>query len=104
MIIQNYYQRLINVRIIKLERVRLIAPEPGGALGEAKRGGRIDAEYVDFTGEKIEFFEGEAHRVLFGMTIDFGQKLGGGELTADHVALQAGHVDAIGGKAAKGFE
>ena len=35
------------------------------------------------------------------MPVDLGQELGGREVPADHVALQLGHVDPVGGEAAE---
>ncbi len=37
------------------------------------------------------------------MAFDIGVELGGGERAVDHVALELGHVDAVGGKAAHGL-
>ena len=40
-------------------------------------------------------------RPVVGMAVDIGQELRRGELAVDHVALELGHVDAVGGEAAQ---
>ena len=42
-----------------------------------------------------------SQRRVLGMAVDVGEELRRGELALDHVALQLGHVDAVGREAAE---
>jgi hypothetical protein len=63
--------------------------------------GRIDAENFQLLAKESELLERADKRGLFGMGLDVGQKLRGGELAFDHIAFELGHINAIGGEAAE---
>src|SRR5215212_8309907 len=65
----------------------------------AERVGRIDAEDLDVGREELELLERAAQWRVLGMAVDLGEELRRGELAADHVALQLGHVDPVGREA-----
>src|SRR5258708_39855750 len=67
----------------------------------AERMRRIDAEDGQFLGEEGEFLKREHQRAVVGMALDVGIELRGEEIATDHVALELGHVDAVGGEAAQ---
>jgi peptidoglycan hydrolase-like protein with peptidoglycan-binding domain len=67
--------------------------QPVGVLGK-------DAEDADLAGEEVELLQRQADVAVVGVALDLGVELGGVEAAADQVALQLGHVDAVGGEAA----
>src|SRR6185437_4306714 len=67
----------------------------------AKGMGGVDAEDARFAGEELELLERAGERRVVRVSVHVGEELGGGELAALHVALELGHVDAVGGEAAK---
>ncbi len=67
-------------------------------LPEFARG--VDAEDAQVVGEEGEFLQRELQRAVVGVAFDVGVELGGGEGAVELVALQLGHVDAVGGEAA----
>src|SRR6188508_1312035 len=71
--------------------------------GLAERVRRIDAENRQLLGEERKFLEREDEPAVVGMAFDVGIELRGEEIALDHVALELGHVDAVGGKAAHGL-
>src|SRR5688572_10091204 len=73
-----------------------------GVLG-AERISRVDAEHLHLGGEERQLVERPPDREVVRMPVDLGQELGGGELAADHVALELRHVDAVGGETAERF-
>src|SRR5271166_3919626 len=66
-----------------------------------ERMGRVDAEDAHFAREEVQFLERPHERRIVGVAVDVGEELGGGKLTALHVAFELGHIDAVGGEAAK---
>src|SRR5579883_1437377 len=66
---------------------------------EGMRG--IDAEYLHLLGEEGELLKCQHQLAIFRVTFDVGVELGGEEIALDHVALELGHVDAVGGEAAQ---
>src|ERR1700693_4565286 len=72
-------------------------------LGEtgAERMRRIDPEDLELLGEERQLLECERERAVVGMAFDVGVELRGEEIALDHVALELGHVDAVGGKTAE---
>src|SRR5580704_12359244 len=62
---------------------------------------RVDAEDAQFLGEEVQLLEREGKPAVVGMPIDIGIELGGEETALDHVALELGHVDAVGGEPAE---
>src|ERR1700675_421245 len=72
-------------------------------LGEAgaKRMRRIDPEDLELLGEERQLLECERERAVVGMALDVGVELRGEEIALDHVALELGHVDAVGGETAE---
>ena len=69
--------------------------------GGPERVGGVDAEDLHVGGEEAQLLERAAYGRVVGVAVDLGEELGRGELAADHVALQLGHVDAVGGEAAE---
>src|SRR5262245_17980241 len=65
--------------------------------GNAQRVGRIDAKDLDLAREEGEFLERERQWAILRVRLDIGIELGRREGAADHVALELGHVDAVGG-------
>ena len=61
---------------------------------------RVDAEDVELLGEEGELLQREHQRAVVRVALDVGVELRGEEVAADHVALELGHVDAVGGEAA----
>src|SRR3981189_3142743 len=62
---------------------------------------RIDAENLHLLGEERQLLEGEHELAILRMAFDVGVELRGEEVALDHVALELGHVDAVGGEATK---
>src|SRR5262245_10492338 len=76
---------------------RAAAGLPGPALRlAAVRMGGVDAENAHVAREELELLERPRERRVAGMSVDIREKLGGGELAALHVALELGHIDAVG--------
>src|SRR5580693_1157163 len=73
---------------------------PGLRLAPVKMRG-VDAQNTHLAGEELEFLQRPCERQLLWVPVDIGEELGRGELPAFHVALELGHVDAVGGEAAK---
>src|ERR1700751_2801817 len=67
----------------------------------AERMAGIDAEDAHLAREEAQLLKGKAQRPVLGMALDIGVELRRGEVPADHVALELGHVDAVGGEAAE---
>src|SRR6516225_1138456 len=67
----------------------------------AERMARIDADDAEFAREEFQLLQREGEPLVVGMAVDIGVKLRGEEIAVDHVALELGHVDAVGGKAAE---
>jgi len=63
--------------------------------------GRVDTQNAQVLGEELQLLQRQLERPLVGVAFDVGVELGLGEAPADHVALQLGHVDAVGGEAAQ---
>ena len=61
---------------------------------------RIDAEQLHLRREVRQLVERPRDGRVVGVPLDVGVELGGGEVAVDHVALELGHVDAVGGEAA----
>src|SRR5215472_3298192 len=72
-----------------------------GRGGNAQRVGGVDAEDLDLAREEGELLERKRQGAVLGMGLDIGVELRRRKGTADHVALELGHVDAIGGKPAQ---
>ena len=72
----------------------------GGLLGAAERVLRVGAEDMQPGGEVVELLEGAGDGGVVGVALDVGVELGGRKLAVDHVALELGHVHAVGGEAA----
>src|SRR5690625_968928 len=70
-------------------------------LVEPDRMCRVHAEDRDVGGEERELLERERERSVVGMRFDVGEELRREEQPADHVALQLGHVDTVGGESAE---
>src|SRR6478609_4570490 len=68
--------------------------------GSPERVRRIDAQDLHFLGVERKLLEREDQVALFGVALDIGVELGGEEIALDHVALELGHVDAVGGETA----
>src|SRR3990170_4504168 len=89
-------------RIAKLLTGRLPtrrSPRDFGAVGA--RG--VGAEHLELGREERQLLERERHRPVRGMALDVGVEHGGVEAALGLVALELGHVDAVGGKAAQGL-
>src|SRR6266705_169163 len=69
--------------------------------GGAERMRRIDPEDLQLLGEERQLLERERERAVVRMAFDVGIELRGEEIALDHVALELGHVDAVGGEAAE---
>src|SRR5712692_3160040 len=65
----------------------------------AERMRRIDPEDLQLLGEERQLLERE--RAVVRMAFDVGIELRREEIALDHVALELGHVDAVGGEAAE---
>src|SRR6516162_11819336 len=63
--------------------------------------GRVDAEDLQLAREEGELFEGQRQWAILRMALDIGIELRRRKRTVDHVALELGHVDAIGGEPAQ---
>src|SRR5215831_10604345 len=61
----------------------------------------VDAEDLHLAGEEAELVERELYRPVLRMALDVGVELCRRETAAQHVALELGHVDAVGGEAAE---
>src|SRR5205807_4975396 len=66
-----------------------------------KRMAGIDADDAEFAREEFQFLQRKGEPPVIGMAVDVGIELRGEEIAVDHVALELGHVDAVGGKAAE---
>src|SRR5690242_3402486 len=64
---------------------------------------RVDAEHRVLLGEEAELLERKLDVRIVGMALDVGIELRGEEVALDHVAFELGHVDPVGGEAAKGL-
>src|SRR5438270_11509387 len=73
------------------------------AESRAERMNGIDADDPEFTGEEFELLQRKRQVAVLRMAVDIGVKLGGEEIAVHHVALQLGHVDAVGGEPAHGL-
>ena len=71
------------------------------ALSTRERMRRIRPQHAELAGEEPQLVEGAPHRVVVGVALDVGEELRRGELALDHVGLELGHVDAVGGEAAE---
>ena len=60
----------------------------------------IHAQNFQHVGEITQLFQSAFDRRIIGVAFDVCIELGGGEGTADHIAFQLGHVDAVGREAA----
>src|ERR1700687_4357158 len=60
----------------------------------------VDAKDGQLLGKKGELLEREHQRAVVRVALDVGIELRGEEIAANHVALELGHVDAVGGEAA----
>src|SRR3954464_11071768 len=69
--------------------------------GPPERVRRIDAQDLHFLGVERKLLEREDQVALFGVALDIRVELGGEESAINHVALELGHVDAVGGETAK---
>src|SRR5881397_3755893 len=67
----------------------------------AERMCRIDPEDLELLGEERQLLERERERAVVGMAFDVGVELRGEEIAFDHVALELGHVETVGGKTAE---
>src|SRR5690606_40494906 len=63
--------------------------------------GGVHPEHLDVSGEERQFLQRTREWHVVGMSVDLGQELGCGEMSADHVALQFRHVDAVGRETAQ---
>src|SRR5690348_15913008 len=83
------------------------AARPGRSVAVALCGlaaegmARVGAEDLDLAREEAELVERQPHRSVVGMPLDIGIELRRREASAEHVALELGHVDAVGGEAAQ---
>src|SRR2546421_10869223 len=75
-----------------------VASSPAGLVAGAKGMRRIDAENLEVIGEEFELLERQLQVSVFRVTLDIGIELGGEEIALDHVALELGHVHAVGGE------
>src|SRR3974377_833392 len=69
--------------------------------GDAQRVGGINPEDLGLVREERSLLERQRQGPIFGMGFDIGVELGRREGTADHVAFELGHVDAVGGEPAQ---
>src|SRR5947209_18690943 len=69
--------------------------------GGPERMRRIDPEDLQLLGEERQLLERQRERAVVWMAFDVGIELRGEEIALDHVALELGHVDAVGGEAAE---
>src|ERR1700752_2263094 len=76
---------------------------PAGRGGNAQRMGGVDPEDLDLARKERELLEGQRQRTVFGMGLEIGVELGRREGGSDHVALDLGHVDAVGGEPTQRF-
>src|SRR5713226_6294541 len=67
----------------------------------AERMRRIDPEDLELLGEERQLLERERERAVVRMAFDVGIELRGEEIALDHIALELGHVDAVGGETAE---
>src|SRR6516164_3641782 len=88
---------------ITIMAVVLSSISVAGRGGDAQRVGGVDAEDLDLAREELELLERQGQRAVFGVRLDICIKLSRRKGTADHVALELGHVDAIGGEPAQGL-
>src|SRR4051794_39484961 len=75
------------------------SPGKGTKSRRPERVGRVDAEDLHVSGEEGQLLESPLQRQVLWMSVDLGEELGRGEVPADHVALQLGHVHAVGREA-----
>src|SRR5579871_3928127 len=61
----------------------------------------IDADDAELAREEFQLLQRKGETTVVRMAVDIGIELRGEEIAVDHVALELGHVDAIGGKAAQ---
>src|SRR6516164_9611665 len=71
--------------------------------GDAQQVGGIDPEDLDLARKELELLERQHQRAILGMRLDIGVELRRRKGTADHVAFELGHIDAIGRKPAQGL-
>src|SRR5258708_15069945 len=60
---------------------------------------RVDAQDGELLGEEGELLERELQVGIVRVALDVGVELGREEIALDHVALELGHVDSVGGEA-----
>src|SRR6516165_4123686 len=63
--------------------------------------GGIDADDTEFAREELQFLERKGKALVVRMAVHIGKELRREEIAVDHVALELGHVDAVGRKAAE---
>src|SRR5262245_59398170 len=61
----------------------------------------IDPEYRQFLGKKGELFQRENECPVVRVALDVRIKLRRKEIAANHVALELGHIHAVGGESAE---
>src|ERR1700744_6109327 len=59
----------------------------------------VNAQNAHFAGKELELLQRPRERRILGMPVDIGEELSRGEFAALHVALELGHIDAVGGEA-----
>src|ERR1700689_2545861 len=61
----------------------------------------VHAQNTHFAGKELELLQRPCERRVFWVPVDIGEELGRGELAAFHVALEFGHIHAVGSEPAK---
>src|SRR5437899_3850658 len=60
-----------------------------------------DPDDAEFAREEFQLLQCKREAAVVGMAVDVGVKLRSEEIAVDHVALELGHVDAVGGEPAE---
>ena len=72
-----------------------------GPLHQPERRGRIDAQHPHLGRKERQLLQRAPQTRLLGVAVHVAQELRGDEMAGEHVALQLGHVDAVGGEPAE---
>src|SRR5262249_12562837 len=68
-------------------------------VGHSERVRVVNSENLEMAGEELELFQRQREVAIVRMAFDIGVELRREEVALDHVALELGHVDAVGGEA-----